>query len=244
MRILHISDLHVPSTRSLTQVWGPVEACLRLEDRFDFVVVSGDLSERAQPAEFEALEELITEDVMRWLPDDDRSRIIFVPGNHDVLWDDAHFNPVLAGHDTVAAAESVRRDPHRSNYRSEVTKLGELRLWEIKQPEHSARLGNVQAFFDKFYGGSLAAKPQKKLMLLAPGEDWSCHAFLDQGIAFIGLNSCHRNDKYWHGAGFDPQAINAASRHVYKLRQQKPNLLVVAVWHHGFASDSARPDRL
>jgi len=148
MRILHISDLHVSPPRSLPEVWAPVEACLRPEDKFDFVVVSGDLSERAQPAEFEALEQLVTQDLMRWLPDTERARIIFVPGNHDVLWDDAQFKQVLPGHDTVAAAESVRRDPHRSNFRSQVTEEGRLKLWELKQPEYSSRLSNAQAYMD------------------------------------------------------------------------------------------------
>src|SRR6185369_4947245 len=118
MRILHISDLHVSPPETLSDAWAPVEAYLdanlSLHERFDFIVVSGDLSERAQPEEFEALGDLVSQDLLRRLPDDDRTRVIFVPGNHDVLWNDAHFNPVLQGKDTTAAVESVRKDPHRS----------------------------------------------------------------------------------------------------------------------------------
>lgn len=244
MRILHLSDLHVTPPVTLGDMWAPVEAYLRPDDKFDFIVVSGDLSERAQPEEFAALAELVTSELMRRLTIEERARIIFVPGNHDVQWDDAHFKPVLQGRDTAAAVESVKKDPHRSNYRVQVTDVGTLQLWEINQHEYPKRFANVQGFLDRFYDSSLATKPSKKLMLSTPGEDWSCHAFLDQGIVFIGLSSCHRNDKHWHGAGFDPRAIEAASRHVRELRNQRSNLLVVAVWHHGFASDSARPDRL
>jgi len=245
MRILHISDLHVTPPTTLSEIWAPVEACLLAEDKFDFIVVSGDLSKSADPSEFTALAEFLSEELLkRRLKESARARIILVPGNHDVLWSDAHFKSVLQGHDTVVAVESVKKDPHLSNYRLQFTDVGTLQPWEINQVEYPKRLANVQEFMDDFYGTSLADKFSRKFTLLAPGNEWSCHAFLDQSIAFVGLNSCDRNDKHWHGAGFNARALDAAARHLRDLREVKPNLFVVAVWHHGFISDISRPDRL
>lgn len=47
--------------------------------RFDVVAVSGDLSQRARPGEFQAARQFLR-DTAKW------SRTIVVPGNHDVKW--------------------------------------------------------------------------------------------------------------------------------------------------------------
>jgi len=75
-RILHLSDLHFGALRSETV--DPLVAVTR-ELSPDVVVVTGDLTQRARPTQFEAAREFLTR-----LP---CQRQLVVPGNHDVpLW--------------------------------------------------------------------------------------------------------------------------------------------------------------
>ncbi|HMA02284.1 MAG: metallophosphoesterase family protein [Gemmatimonas sp.] len=76
-RVLHVSDLH----------FGPPAVPAQLDKiaemistrRFDVVAVSGDLSQRARPGEFQAARQLLRDAAKV-------SQIIVVPGNHDVKW--------------------------------------------------------------------------------------------------------------------------------------------------------------
>lgn len=176
----------------------------------------------------------------------ERSRIIFVPGNHDVQWDDAQFETLrLDSQKPEALAQLVRdalRAPERSEHRLNVTRYAHVEVLKVKKPDHASRMANVQAFMTQFYNGELTGD-SRPFGLSEPGDDWSCHAFCDEGIVFIGLNSCFKNDKYWHGAGFDSHALLAADVHLNRLKRHG-QFLVVAVWHHGFTSESGRPDRL
>jgi predicted phosphodiesterase len=242
MRILHISDLHVdPPWTSLRHVWGSVDSCL-LEDKFDFIVVSGDLSRGASVEEYQALHELAEGELLKRLHDSNRARIVFVPGNHDVRWDDVGFRAVSL--DDKVALCSARDNPDNAVHRVKVTDNGHVQLFEINEREYPKRLQAVQSFLDGFYSDPLSTKHVRKFALQQPGDDWSCHQFLDQGVAFVGLNSCDGNDKYWHGARLHADALENARRFVRQLRIKAPELVVIAVWHHGFSSSAARPDRL
>ncbi|GAC1651225.1 MAG: hypothetical protein NVS4B3_11450 [Gemmatimonadaceae bacterium] len=76
-RLLHVSDLHFGPPTVPEQI-DAIEAVLGHE-AFDVVAISGDLSQRARPEEFEL--------ARRFLEDAGRhSRTIVVPGNHDVEW--------------------------------------------------------------------------------------------------------------------------------------------------------------
>lgn len=75
--ILHVSDVHFGKPAVLAQV-DAVE-CLIRERRFDVVAVSGDLSQRARPGEFQRARAFLR-DARR------ASAVIVVPGNHDVKW--------------------------------------------------------------------------------------------------------------------------------------------------------------
>ena len=76
-RILHVSDLHFGRPAVPAQI-DAIEALIQAE-RFDVVAISGDLSQRARAGEFQRAAVFIrdTERV---------SKVIVVPGNHDVAW--------------------------------------------------------------------------------------------------------------------------------------------------------------
>ena len=77
VRIFHVSDLHFgrPADGLLVEA---IEDHIR-RDRYDVVAVSGDLSQRARAGEFQRAK-VFLRDAMRV------SRVITVPGNHDVAW--------------------------------------------------------------------------------------------------------------------------------------------------------------
>ncbi len=76
-RVLHVSDLH----------FGPPAVPVQLDAigeminarRFDVVAISGDLSQRARPGEFQAARQFLRDAAKV-------SQTIVVPGNHDVKW--------------------------------------------------------------------------------------------------------------------------------------------------------------
>jgi 3',5'-cyclic AMP phosphodiesterase CpdA len=77
VRIFHVSDLHFGRHAVPAQIDAIEEIIQR--DRFDVVAISGDLSQRARVGEFQRAHVFIRE--ARKV-----SRVIVVPGNHDVAW--------------------------------------------------------------------------------------------------------------------------------------------------------------
>src|SRR5688572_20344774 len=89
MYILHLSDLHVTEPgQSLDDVWmHPAQALSTLHPApFDFVIVSGDLTQRGSVAEYDELGAFAEKRLLDLVLDHDRTRVVFVPGNHDVDW--------------------------------------------------------------------------------------------------------------------------------------------------------------
>lgn len=253
MRILHISDLHLTSqfTTLDDAFLGVSQHPLVARAPFDFVVVSGDLSQRADAAEYEQLLTFAESTLLALLNDpSDRARVIFVPGNHDVCWSTAIGQEVSLGE--LAETESpscleelLQRAVHQpaaSPYRIKISRYGHVRVFKIDRSVYGQRFAKVQAFLERFYGGALQRAPHRMFQLTGTtAQAWSAHVFPSEGVAFFGFNSCSANDAYWHGARIDPDAISAAARHWRNLAK---GCRPVAVWHHGLSSDEQRPDYL
>ena len=77
LRLLHVSDLHFGRSSVAAQVDG-VERLWESE-KFDAIVVSGDLSQRTRTGEFERARQFVA-DARRFAP------VLVVPGNHDTAW--------------------------------------------------------------------------------------------------------------------------------------------------------------
>lgn len=89
VRLFHCSDLHFGHPAVPAQ-YEAIEALIH-EQRYDVVAISGDLSQRARAGEFQRARVFIqaAERV---------SRVIVVPGNHDVAW---WFSPLRVGKDAA-----------------------------------------------------------------------------------------------------------------------------------------------
>jgi len=256
MRILHISDLHRGGSETLKSIWGGPQSALRklpeAEQRFDFIVVSGDLSEAATPGEYDELLDFTLTTLRHYLKEpEDRRRLIFVPGNHDVDWSADLGAPlqlaavlesfgganILEGH-----LRRYREDPARSGIRQVISKYGHVEWLRLDEAKQANRFSNVQRFLNELYGNTLAP-PCRRFDLLDPheGQDWSAHVFPEEQVAFVGFNSCFMNDRYWTGAAISRESIAQATSYLHEHAQ---GCLPIAVWHHGVHTDSYRPDYL
>jgi 3',5'-cyclic AMP phosphodiesterase CpdA len=250
MDILHLSDLHLHEDSpqlSLDTLWSAPGAALdRAGARFDAIVVSGDLTRRAQRLEYDQLLRFSRRTLIPLLrdglPGPKEKRVIFVPGNHDVDWT----APIVGDPSEPAAlrdAEAIWRRADRDRRRVDLSD-GRIKIRTlVREEDYAQRLANCQRFLESFYGDALSQPPDHCFDLVRPakeGQDWAAHVFEEERVAFLCFNSCHANDRYWRGGHVNPDAVAQCRRTAREL----PTYFKVAVWHHGLASERGSPDYL
>jgi GTPase SAR1 family protein len=88
IRILHLSDLHLKAGDDAVVLFEPLLADLRRSlstEKLDYLVLSGDLANKANPEGFDIAREFLSKLVEEFGLSAERS--ILVPGNHDQTWD-------------------------------------------------------------------------------------------------------------------------------------------------------------
>jgi hypothetical protein len=253
VKILHLSDLHVTHDgRELNQLWGRARPAVAGQ-RFDFVVVSGDLTQRASPGEYAKLKRFLEAEIEPLVLGDRsavKARVVIVPGNHDVDWSTDVFETLALANARSDIAEQWFADgqwrPETQPFRVKVGHFGHASAFAIRPDAYHERFAAVQAFLTDYYAGQLT-HPHRPFALLDPSGsgtgDWQAHVFPDHHVALIGFNSCYRNDRYWHGAQIHEDAITQARDHIDQLDANR-SFLRIGVWHHGLESHRSRPDRL
>jgi hypothetical protein len=150
----------------------------------------------------------------------DKSRIIIVPGNHDVSW------------------------PHskRSMAKLENADYGMVKL--LKEPRNFVRW-NWEDFscyrisdydlynqrflpFSKFYS---AFYDNKREYSLKPEEQFDLFEIPDKEMLFVGFNSCFCNDHLNQIGMINPECMAACHSRISKEKYE--SWTKVAVWHHG-----------
>src|SRR5262249_29712515 len=92
IRILHLSDLHITAEEDPSTRLQPLLADLQDKEegfgfeRLDYLVLSGDLTNRASAEEFDKCYQLISQLIEQF--ELSAERCIIVPGNHDLSWDE------------------------------------------------------------------------------------------------------------------------------------------------------------
>jgi 3',5'-cyclic AMP phosphodiesterase CpdA len=253
VKILHLSDLHVTHDgRELNQLWGRARPAVAGQ-RFDFVVVSGDLTQRAAPSEYAKLKRFLEAEIEPLVIGDRaavKSRVVIVPGNHDVDWNAEVFDTLALANARSDLAEQWFSDgqwrPATQPYRIKTGMFGHTSAFEIRAERYHERFVAVQSFLTDYYAGQLVYPHRPFALLDARGTgtgDWQAHVFPDLHVALLGFNSCYRNDRYWHGAQIHEDAITEARDHIDQLDHSR-SFLRIGVWHHGLESHRNRPDRL
>ncbi|MCY4284746.1 MAG: metallophosphoesterase [Thiotrichales bacterium] len=248
--ILHISDLH-RSPRDPISNDELVSALVQDRDRYvseeppiaapEAVIVSGDVIQgvplgtqdfATRIEEQYAVAEEFLDELVRRLVNGDRSRLIMVPGNHDVDWNTAY-----------SALEAVTNDSIPGDLSAELHAEDSLLRWNWKtrslyrivDPElYERRLEAFWRFFDRFYEG--VAEP----MVTQNPRDVRLFSLCDDRIGVAAYNSCHGNDCFaYHGmirqGGIARSDLDLNdSGKIHDLR--------MAVWHHGIEGSPYRTD--
>jgi len=247
--ILHITDLH----RSLHDPLSNdelISALVSDRDSFPFedppialpqaIVVSGDIiqgvglgapeSAKQLAEQYDTALAFLGELADRFLGGD-RSKVVIVPGNHDIDWNVARSSMI-----EVAEAE------YPKEFLQSLHKLGSPYRWDWKtrrlykindKTAYESRLAAFWRFFDNFYSILPAdQRPQSRV-------DANLYS-LDEGrIGVAAFNSCASNDCFAF-QGDIPK--NAIARAYLDLKEGGPWRLRVAVWHHDIEGPPHRND--
>ena len=245
--ILHISDLHrsldapISNDELLASLSTDRARYMRSDPKIrapDAIVVTGDIIHGVGLGHAKSKEELtdqyqVAESFLTRLADDfvkgDRSKVILVPGNHDIDWNVAResMRPVLPkdepGHTKVFSTGSEYRWSWKDRIFFKI----------VDQNLYAKRLDAYWEFIERFYAG-VNGSPQ-----LFRDKQFALLPLWNERIGVAAFNSCHGNDCYaFHGA-IEPSAI-ALAREVM-LREHQFGLWL-AVWHHSIEGTPYRSD--
>ena len=232
--LLHISDLHRTSEPRLSNdelLAAIVSDATRWESEGvpqpELIVVSGDLVQGAEAGTPNPDSEIAAQyreagDFLRQLVDEfvdsDRSRIVVVPGNHDVHWDRSlsAMKPIKTCPNGIAAKAFEAVSGVRWNWR-------DRQAYEITDSGlYDSRLEHFRQFQSGFYEG-INPSP------LSHGNgDLVFVEYPDFGLVVVGFASWHGNDCFCHVGEIAP-SILALSQ---KLLARSKMPVAVAVWHH------------
>jgi len=229
IRILHLSDLHFKGNPEDTRLQMLLED-IRHQDfkKFDFLVVSGDFTDRGNPGGFDAARDFLR-DLIKEL-NISAQNCILVPGNHDV---------------TKRADAFPLIDP------------GQLRdgEWSKKLNDEYYIHRDPEAYCKRF---ETFANLHHQLRQVPYPLDWTSQGmsipFLEPAfrLQFLVLNSCWEVDEfdYEHSGIRDDSVHNAIREADIQLSDARKDRLIeagvpvlrIAVWHHAVSGDHKMKD--
>ncbi|EJM23337.1 metallophosphoesterase family protein [Pseudomonas sp. GM25] len=240
--LLHISDLH-RSSHDPIENSSLLGALLADQDRYlietpmvpkpDAAIVSGDIIQGVKLGTPDYANELARQYAVAYdflcalaerFFDGDRSRIVIVPGNHDVCWNTARDamtqlvpeDPPVAAHAELFRASSNLRWDWKTRT-----------IFKISDPgSYQGRLDAYWQFVDRFYSGANLKYPIDRRRGYNLFE-------LDGGrIVVAALESVHGNDCFCRQGAIERSVLGACSLAIRDLPQQP--ILRLAAWHHSF----------
>lgn len=252
--ILHISDLHKNLSDEVPNEW-LVDSIAHDFNRFEensppilkpqICIVSGDLVYGISPVEADASKELERQyseayDFLVKLSDRffdrDRSRVIIVPGNHDIDFSEVMGSglavpiPATQEEKVNLIAELFHANSHlRWSWR-------ELEFFRINDfKKYLNRLKPFADMYEKFY-------LDKRSYSLDPDSQYSVFDYPDLNFSVLALNSCHNNDPLQRYGIVNPSALTAACREARSPKRS--GWVVAATWHHNLAGGPMQDDFL
>lgn len=250
--ILHISDLHRDPDSELTTDT-LIESLRHDRDRYlaegisspDLVVVSGDLVLGVKDNDDAGARELQRQydeaaGFLAKLADQmlsgDRTRIVLVPGNHDV----SHSHVLRATETVQVPTDAFKRREVAKELRRPIS----LFRWDsaefairkiLDRPMYARRLEPFASFYSAFYGGA-------RQFSLEDADQCELFDFPELGISIVGLSSCSENDLFNRAGRIHPNCVAAASQQVSSLLSA--GRVAIAVWHHNLAGGPKDSDYL
>jgi GTPase SAR1 family protein len=220
LRILHLSDLHVSADTDPLSLFEPLAADLRDAregpgvDRLDYLVISGDITNRAAPQEFEKAREFVSALIQEFGLT--AERCILVPGNHDLDWD------------TEVYTRKKKRQVSGSTLAPGTYKEDGDGYYLRDEERYPERFKNFSQHF--YHPLTQKAYP------LVPEEQCIPFLFTESRLQFLAMNSAWEIDEYFtERSSISEQALarglTSANRMRSELSAGAP-LLRIAVWHH------------
>jgi len=225
IRILHLSDLHFDKDDDPMVRLQPLGRDLKDRegglgfDHLDYLVISGDLTNRGSAEEFERVHQFLSELIARFKLS--AQRCIIVPGNHDLSWEQAVYD----------------WRPKRKLELSKLKPEGYVEQGTGYLVRDDAKYHLRFENFGKFYH-SLTQQPYP------PEPNLQCLSYLfdEPRIQFLAFNSAWEIDEFFP----DRSSINGsaladglmrAEQEIEKSRElgridKDASVLRIAVWHH------------
>jgi hypothetical protein len=247
--ILHISDLHRTPNAKISNA-ELLSALIRDRDSYtvankpirppDAIVVSGDVVQGVSlkasnvqttlSAQYEEAELFLSQLAIELL-DGDRSRVVIVPGNHDIDWQLAKkaMQVVEAG-DLPSNVLRALQEPD-SVYRFSWSTREVFRI--VDTDLYNQRFNAFWKFFGSFYSGV------EGLLRVEAGSDANLYSLHEGRIGVAAFNSCHGNDCFAFHGSIPAKVI--AQTHL-DMRALGPFELSMAVWHHNLEGPPYRTD--
>lgn len=252
--LLHISDLHRDLNEEVSN--GPLlESLARDIDSYsdrtpsirrpDLCIVSGDLVYGAPrgTAEFDREIRRQYDQALEFLGGmadrffaGDRDKVVIVPGNHDVCFDDV----ISSAQRIDVPADAAERKKLGDELFRPRTKLrwswGELCFYRIvDDARYDTRLRHFAYAYREFYGG-------RRQYSDVAGRHFNFFDYPSIGVTVVGLDSCHGNDPFQRRGAFYPDCIAEVTRH---LRSPAfAGRFLIGVWHHSLFGGPAQDDYL
>lgn len=244
--ILHISDLHrshedpITNAELLSSLRADMHRYLCEQPPIrkpDAIVVTGDIVQGVpmNVADHEALlasQYEVAEDFLSKLCDEildgDRSRLVLVPGNHDVNWSAARNSMIqISSQDEPKYWKALQEE---SEFRWDWKTKSFYRIHD--EPLYARRLDAYWDFAERFYASSTVA------ISFSRESAFNIFTLHEGRIGVAAFNSCHGNDCFaFHGA-IERAAISASHLELSSREFE----LWVAVWHHNVEGPPYRTD--
>jgi small GTP-binding protein len=227
LRILHLSDLHVSADADVEALLQPLVADLQDTHgglglkSLDYLVITGDLTLRALPEEFEQAQRFVSGLIGKLKLT--AQRCIIVPGNHDLSWDEEGIYDFRLKRQVKAGTLKAGTYAEKDNW-----------LLVRNDERYPLRFQN----FSKFFYHPLMQQEYP----LRFHEQGLVSTFPDTGLQFLAFNSAWEIDEHFsrrssiHGGAL-ARALLRATEQVEQLRASDKlpasrSLLRIAVWHH------------
>jgi GTPase SAR1 family protein/predicted MPP superfamily phosphohydrolase len=221
--ILHLSDIHL-GAKPQAEVYRnklilDLRQNLKLE-QLDYLIISGDLANKATPDEYEAAFEMLNE--LKNELNLRSNQIIMAPGNHDLNWD--------ASEDAYQQFIPSRKlptslDPLDGTY---IRKEGGA--LKRDEAQYRERFTNFATFYRRICG-----QPYP----LAYEDQAIIQDFAQDKLLFLTLNSAWKIDHHYKTrAAINDQALSKA---VVTISAKYKDYYKIAVWHHPVSGRETMP---
>ena len=243
LTIAHISDLHRSNDNPISNE-ALLTSLMRDMDTYtaegiskpDILIVSGDIVQGSNDYEKaatllakqynEALEFLNS--LAEALFDGDKSKIILVPGNHDMSWTESKNSmEIIAEKEVMDQNGALIKNIFKKAIEIDSNikwSWSDRSFYRITNREiYENRFSYFCDFYQQFYDG-------EKSYSIDPDEQFEIFDFQDFGVSIVGFNSCFHNDHLNRAGSINPSCIAKVGSVIRNLN--KEGRLVLAAWHH------------